>query len=93
MTMVRRFHADMVSDHESGALVSYRDYDALAAKVDEAQKAAVTLSLKLGSAEAALRDLVDYADITKHVDADAVTARVKRAREVLGLTAETTGEV
>jgi hypothetical protein len=38
---------------------------------------------------AALRDLVDYTDITKHVDADAVTARVKRAREVLGLATET----
>lgn len=39
--------------------------------------------------EAALRDLVDYTDITKHVDADAVTERVKRARVVLGLTVET----
>lgn len=42
--------------------------------------------------EAALRDLVDYTDITKRVDADAVTERVKRAREVLGLT-KSTGRV
>lgn len=31
------------------------DYDALAAKVEEAQNAAVTLSLKLGAAQSALR--------------------------------------
>lgn len=47
------------------------------------------LAQDLADARAALRDLVDYSDITKHVDADAVTERVKRARAVLGLTTET----
>jgi len=48
---------------------------------------------RIAALEAALRDLVDYTDITKHVDADAVTERVKRARVVLGLTVETEGEL
>jgi len=35
--------------------------------------------------EAALQDLVDYTDISKRVDPDAVTARVRRARVLLGM--------
>ena len=50
------------------------------------------MEARIAALEAALRDLVDYSDPTKHVDADAVTERVRRARAVLGLTAETKGE-
>ena len=41
------------------------------------------LENRIRALEAALRDLVELADITKHIDADALTGRVRRAYEVL----------
>src|SRR5258708_1776301 len=56
---------------------------------EEASRWIASQDRRIEALEAALRDLIDYTDITKHIDADAVTERVKRARVVLGLTAET----
>jgi hypothetical protein len=71
--------------NEMGAELAARDRTIAAFDLDVVPR----LADRVKDLEAALRDLVDYTDITKHIDADAVTERVKRARAVLGLTAET----
>jgi hypothetical protein len=71
----------------------------LEAKVDEAQKVAVKLSLKLGAAEAALRTACEWLSAELHAydndlplnepDASHMREFLTRARGVLGRTAET----
>jgi hypothetical protein len=63
-------------------------YDALAADLADMKHNGyfgAVVSGRIRALEAALLDLVDYTDISKHIDADAVTERVRRARVVLGL--------
>lgn len=81
------------------------EYDALAAELAEVKTNAARnnaiademadrchkAEARVAALEAALRDLIDYSDITKRIDADAVTERVKRARVVLGLATVETG--
>jgi hypothetical protein len=51
--------------------------------------AAIEAEARVKVLEAALRDVLTFADITKPVDADALSAKVRAAWQVLGSTAET----